>query len=228
MVSMNNNKKAKSKILELIKELEDFVEKSKPSALSNSKIVVSKEELLSIIRELRMKTPDEIERYSRMLDNRDAIIADAEKKAEKIIEEARYNVQNLIDEHEIVQQALEEADRIMADATNQANELMYQTQRETDMMKRSTVRYMVENLTKLQNLIDSTMNSFDNRFKGMMSTLDKYSALVKENKDELLGRNEEPQPEEEVAAADAQEESFEMEYNEQQQVEVQVSDSDFE
>lgn len=218
------SRKSNDKIYDIIKEIEDLVEKSKPSGLSQSKIVVNKEELSSLVRELRMKAPDEIERYRKMLDNRDAIIADAEKRAEKMMEEARLNIQNLVEEHEIVQQALVEADNIMADATNQSNEMLYQAQREVDMMHRNTIKYMSENLNKLQRIIDSTMTNFDNRFQGMMSTMEKYSALVKENRDELLGRNEPAQqqqpeqinvPAEEAAVA-------------QEDIAIQVSDLDFE
>lgn len=186
----DRDRKNNDKINDIIKDLEDLVEKSKPSPLSSSKIVVNKEELLSLIRELRMKAPDEIKRYRKMLENKDAIMADAENRAEKMLEEARLNIQNLVDEHEIVQQALAEADEIMADATNQANELMYQAQRESEMMHKGAVKYMADNLNKLQALIDGTMNNFETRYRGMMNTMEKYSALVKENKEELMERNE--------------------------------------
>ena len=218
----DKSRKKPDKIFEIIKEIEDLVEKSKTSPLSQSKIVVNKEEIQSLLRELRMKAPDEIERYRKMLDNRDAIMADAENKAEKMIEEARMNIQNLVDEHEIVQQALAEADKIMADANHQAEELLYNAQKEADMMHRGAVRYMAENLNRLQSLIDGTMNNFDNRFRGMMNTMEKYSALVKENKDELLGRTEvreelQPEPVNQESEAPLEEAS-----------DIQISDNDFE
>lgn len=218
----DRDRKNNDKIFEVIKQLEDLVERSKPSPLSASKININKEELLSLIRELRMKAPDEIQRYRKMLDNKNAIMADAEKKAEKMLQETRLNMQNLIDDHEIVQQALAEADEIMADATNQANEMLQQAQRESDMIRKSAVRYMADNLNKLQSLIDGTMNNFDTRFRGMLSTMEKYSALVKENKDELLGKTE-PENQQGQNSMQSQEAAVNM-----QQPQVQISDSDFE
>jgi len=185
------SRRSNSRIEELIKEMEDLVETSKPSALSPSKIVVNKEDLLVSIRELRMKAPEEIKRYRKMLDNRDAIIADAQAKADKIVEEAQMSIQNMIDEHEIVQQALEEADSIVADATAQANEILYQANKEAEMMRRGSTRYMLDNLTKMQNLVNSTMTNFDSRYRSMMVTMEKFSELIKENKEELIGKKEE-------------------------------------
>lgn len=219
-----NNKKSTSRIEDIIKDMEDLVETSKPSALSPSKISVNKEDLLVLIRELRMKAPEEIKRYRKMLENHDAIIADAQAKADRMIEEAKMNIQNLVDEHEIVQQALQEADEIMADANAQANELLYQAKREADMMHKGAVRYMAENLTKMQNLVDSTMNNFDNKYRTMMSTLEKYSSIIRENKEELLGKPEEVKREvREEKAVSMPSESNKTE----QDKKVKINDSDF-
>lgn len=189
----DKNHRSDSRILELIKELQDMVETSKPSPLSASKIVINKDAFLSAIRELEMKAPVEIERYRKMLENRDAIIADAQAKADKIVEEAQMSIQNMVDEHEIVQMALEEADNIVADATAQANELLYEANKEAEMMRRSSTRYMIENLTKMQNIVNGTMTNFDSRYRAMMNTMEKYAELLKDNKEELLGKKE-PQP----------------------------------
>lgn len=188
MASENKNV---SKIESLIDDIESLVENSKTAPFSPTKVLVSKEELIELTRELRMKAPDEIKRYRKMIENRDAIMEDAKIRAEQMLADAEQNIQSMIDEHEIVQQALSEADAIMADANNQANELLYAAEREADMIRKGAVRYMAENLTKIQNIIDSTMTNVDARYRGMMNTLEKYSALVRENKEELLGTQQE-------------------------------------
>ena len=43
--------------------------------MSTTKIIVNKEHLDELLRELRMKTPDEIKRYQKIIANRDAILA---------------------------------------------------------------------------------------------------------------------------------------------------------
>ena len=49
-----------SRIEQIIEEIEEYVESCKYQPLSTTKIVVNKEELEELLRELRLKTPDEI------------------------------------------------------------------------------------------------------------------------------------------------------------------------
>lgn len=200
-MAANDNKNI-SRIESLIDEIEKLVEHSKPSGLSQTKVVINKGQLLELTSELRMKAPEEIKRYRKMIDNRDAIIADANARAKGMIEEAEKNISNLIQEHEIVQQALSEADEIIEDANRQANQIVYEAEREADMIRKSSFRYMADNLSKLQNLIDSTVSGVDSRYRSMMSAMEKYSALVKENREELYGaqKQEEPSPDQAMAA----------------------------
>ena len=49
-----------SRIEQIISEIEEYIDGCKFQPLSNSKIIVNKEELEELLTELRMKTPDEI------------------------------------------------------------------------------------------------------------------------------------------------------------------------
>ena len=46
-----------SKIEQIIDEIQEYIDNCKYSPLSNTKIVVSKDEMDELLRELRMKTP---------------------------------------------------------------------------------------------------------------------------------------------------------------------------
>ena len=52
-----------SRIEQIIQEIEEYVDSCKFQPLSTTKIVVNKEEIEELLRELRLKTPDEIKRY---------------------------------------------------------------------------------------------------------------------------------------------------------------------
>ena len=78
-----------SRIEQIIEEIEEFVESCKYQPLSTTKIVVNKEELEELLRELRLKTPDEIKRYQKIISNKDAILADAQAKSDSLIAEAQ-------------------------------------------------------------------------------------------------------------------------------------------
>ena len=80
-----------SRIEQIIEEIEEYVDSCKFQPLSSTKIVVNKEELEELLRELRMKTPDEIKRYQKIISNKDAILADAQSKADAIISSREKN-----------------------------------------------------------------------------------------------------------------------------------------
>ena len=113
-----------SKIEQLIDEIEDYINNCKPQAFSSTKIIVNKEEIDELLRELRMKTPDEIKRYQKIISNKEAILNDARTKAEELIKQTTIQTNQLISEHEIMQQAYEQANQVIEMATNQAQDIL--------------------------------------------------------------------------------------------------------
>lgn len=107
-------------ILEILEEIEDTVEKN--FSLFGMAFV-NKEDLLSMLEELRLKLPDEIKQAKWVKEERQKILAEAEKEAESIIEGAKEKVIALVDEHEIAKQAKAKAEQIMTDAKNQELEM---------------------------------------------------------------------------------------------------------
>ena len=92
-----------SRIEQIIEEIEEYIDRDcKFQPLSTTKIIVNKEHLDELLKELRMKTPDEIKRYQKIIANRDAILADAQAKADAMIEEAQVQTTELVSEHEIM------------------------------------------------------------------------------------------------------------------------------
>ena len=86
-----------SRIEQIIEEIEEYIDRDcKFQPLSTTKIIVNKEHLDELLRELRMKTPDEIKRYQKIIANRDAILADAKAKADAMIEAAQVQTTELV------------------------------------------------------------------------------------------------------------------------------------
>ena len=103
-------------ILQIIDEIEDVVEKSF-NIFGFS--VTNKEELLSMIDEIRLKLPDELKQARWVKEERQRIIAEAQKDAEKIIKDAEDKVIAMIDEHEITKAAKDKAAMLLNDAKKQ-------------------------------------------------------------------------------------------------------------
>ena len=106
-----------SRIEQIISEIEEYVDSCKFQPLSNTKIIVNKEELEELLTELRMKTPDEIKRYQKIISNKDAILADAQAKAEEILAQAQIQTNELVSEHQIMQQAYAQANEVVSIAS---------------------------------------------------------------------------------------------------------------
>ena len=66
-----------SRIEQLISEIEEYIDSCKFQALSNSKIIVNKEEMEELLVELRMRIPDEIKKYQKIISQQETILSDA-------------------------------------------------------------------------------------------------------------------------------------------------------
>ena len=67
-----------SRIEQIIEEIEEYIDNCKPQTFSSSKIIVNREEMEELLNELRVKTPEEIKRYQKIISNKEAILADAQ------------------------------------------------------------------------------------------------------------------------------------------------------
>ena len=113
-----------SRIEQIIEEIEEYVDSCRFQPLSTTKIVVNKEELEELLRELRLKTPDEIKRYQKIISNKDAILADAQAKADGIIASAETRAKELVSQHEVMQQAYAQANETINRANQQAQGIL--------------------------------------------------------------------------------------------------------
>lgn len=138
-------------VMLLLDALEDILEKA-PNLPLSSKSVMNKEELQEIIKDIRIKLPDEIkqaqwikeerqkilieakkeaeslrseceERLQKIKEERQRILAEAEREAEILKKEADKRVQSLIDESDIVKRASEQGKEIVIAAQIDAKKI---------------------------------------------------------------------------------------------------------
>lgn len=186
-----------SKIEQIIEEIEEYINSCKYQPLSNTKIVVNKEEIDELLTELRLKTPDEIKRYQKIINNKEAILADAQAKADAIIAQATIHTNQLINEHEIMQQAYTQANEIVMLATNQAQEILDKATMDANDIRTGAISYTDDMLSNLQEIISHSMESAQSKFEGLMSSLQNSYEIVNQNRIELNPTQEEEVPEEE-------------------------------
>ena len=174
-----------SRIEQIIEEIEEFVDSCKFQPLSSTKIVVNKEELEELLRELRMKTPDEIKRYQKIISNKDAILEDAQQKADAIIADAQAKADRIVSESEVMQRALEQSHQLIEDTNAQAQDLIDNATNDSNNIRMSAISYtdeMLENLEKIMNhTIDTAGQKYNNFINSVQSCLD----VVTRNRSEL-------------------------------------------
>ena len=174
-----------SKIEQLIDEIEQYIDSCKYQALSNTKIIVNKEEIDELLRELRMKTPDEIKRYQKIISNKEAILNDAKSKAEALINAATMQTNELINEHEIMQQAYAQANEIVELASNRAQEIVDNATIEANNMKAAITQYTDDILKNLETIIAHSIESTSQQFDRSIDALQDCLEIVKANRMEL-------------------------------------------
>ena len=163
-----------SKIEQLIDEIEDYIEGCKYQPLSSTKIIVNKDEIDELLRELRMRTPDEIKRYQKIISNKEAILNDAKAKAEALINEATIHTNQLINEHEIMQQAYAQANEIVTMATRQGQEILDNATIEANNVRMAAMQYMDDMLANLESIIASATQNASANYENMLGGMNHY------------------------------------------------------
>ena len=110
-----------TEIERLIDELESFAEKS-PWYLPN-KVAIRDEDFFRITQRIRELMPSELSEARQMLDQRDAILRNAQEEHRRIIESAEKRLEDLTSEERVVIVARQEAERIIAKARQDAGQL---------------------------------------------------------------------------------------------------------
>ena len=174
-----------SRIEQLIEEIEDYIDGCKYQPLSKTNIIVNKEEIDELLRELRMKTPDEIKRYQKIIANKEAILNDARSKAEALIKDATVQTTELINEHEIMQQAYAQANEVVRMATTQAQEILNNATIEANGVRTSAMQYLDEMLANLENAMTTTLATTTEHYESFYNTISGYNETVKANRAEL-------------------------------------------
>ncbi|MBE6017835.1 MAG: vacuolar family H+-ATPase subunit H [Lachnospiraceae bacterium] len=171
-----------SKIEQTIAEMEDFIDNCKLQPLSNSKIIVNKNELEEYIEELKANIPDEIKKYQRIIANRDAILKDAQDKAEEMIKKANEMTVQLVSEHEIMQQAYKEANSVVQDAHAEADAIMSKTVSESNALKTATNQYLDDALASIQNILNTSIEGLNVKYDSLLRSLESSLEVTTKNR----------------------------------------------
>ena len=169
-----------SRIEQLINEIEEYIDSCKFQPLSTTKIIVNKEELDELLVELRLRIPDEIKQYQKIISNQDAILSDAHSKAE-----ATAQTNELVNEHEIMQRAYAQANEIIEQAQAQAQTIVDNAVADANSVRQGSIQYTDDMLKSLQTIMNHTMEGAQGRFDAFMNSMKSSYDIVSSNRKEL-------------------------------------------
>ena len=174
-----------SRIEQIIDDIDEFIESCKYQPLSTTKIVVNKEEMEELLRELRLKTPDEIKRYQKIISNKDAILEDAQSKADAIIADAQARAQELVTQHEIMQKAYAQANDTINAANKQAQEILDSATQDANSIRLSAITYTDDMMANIGTVLSDTLEDAGGKYKGFIDALHSCLDVVNQNRQEL-------------------------------------------
>jgi cell division septum initiation protein DivIVA len=179
-----------SKIEQTIEELEQYIDSCKPQAFSSNKIIVNKDQIEELLTELRLRTPEEIKRYQKMISNKEAILADAQSKADAIIAQAEVTHSELVSEHQIMQQAYAQANEVVMIATKQAQEILDNATNDANNIRLGAIGYTDELLKNLETILTNAIDGSKARYENLLTSLNSSLQVVLANRAELMPQTE--------------------------------------
>ncbi|NYI06592.1 cell division initiation protein [Allostreptomyces psammosilenae] len=130
-----------------IDELLEMVENARSMPMSAS-CVINRAEMIEIIEELRAALPAELQQAQQVLAERDAVVEEGRREAERIIEGARNERGSLVSQTAVARESQGAADRVLAEARREAEEI----RREAD-------DYVDQKLANFEVVLTKTLNA---------------------------------------------------------------------
>lgn len=176
-----------SRIEQLIDEIEEYIDTCKYQPLSNTKILVNKEELEELLVELRLRVPDEVKKYQKIISNQEAILTEARSQADSMLAQATVQTNELVNEHEIMQKAYANAQEVTDQAALQAQAIIDHAVADANNIRQSSIQYTDDMLRSLQTIINHSMEGAKGRFDSFMASMQSSYDIVSSNRNELAG-----------------------------------------
>ena len=136
-------------VQERLDELAVLVEDAKAMPLSAS-CIVNRTQVLDLIEEIRTLLPESVLRADELLADREAVVQDGRREADRILERARAEADRLISEHEVYLAAVAEAQAV-AEITEQ----------DTARMRKETDDYIDAKLATFEITLQKTLQTVD-------------------------------------------------------------------
>ena len=194
---------AQSRIEEIINELYEYVESAKTN-ITQSKIVIQREDIFGYLDELRLGIPDEIKRCQKIISNREniinkanddakGIIDEANEKAKQIEEDGKERAQQLVEETEIMRNAYDQANKMVQAAKKQAEKIIADAEQYSGTIKSGAMNYADDMLDTIEKIIATAYREAKDNSDRLVVALKNNLAALQQNQEELREAKESPE-----------------------------------
>jgi hypothetical protein len=149
-------------VLVLIDKLDDLIHNAKTVPLTDT-VRIEREEIYDILDQMRASIPEEIKQARWIVKERQDMLAEAKREAERLIQEARDKAEELASQEEVVRLAHEQAEQILNETENRTYEMRVGAEGYADEI-----------------------------FGTLEANLDKFSSAVRRSRDRLAQRSQVP------------------------------------
>ncbi|MFM8515695.1 MAG: hypothetical protein ACKOBJ_05490 [Actinomycetota bacterium] len=159
-------------VQERLDELTVLVEDAKSMPLSAS-CIVNRTQVLDLIEEIRQLLPESVHRADELLADREAVVQDGRREADRILDRARAEADRMVSEHEVYLAAVAEAEA-----------LREETLEDTARMRRETDDYIDGKLATFEITLHKTLQAVDRGRERLRSQM--YEELAADDADEFF------------------------------------------
>lgn len=149
-------------IQHLVDRLEDLIDEGRHMPLSKYTLI-DEERALEIIDQMRISVPEQIEKATRIVHQRDRLIAQANEESSRMLEIARQKGEELVNRDAIVQKANYRAENIVAQAKTEAEAIRAEADGYVVDVLRELESHLLRTLTIVRNGINKVLQDRDTR-----------------------------------------------------------------
>lgn len=142
----------------LLEDLENLIETSGRIPMTTKKMI-EEDDIMHILDSINESLPLELEESRRIVNEKDKILADAQRQADTLIAQAKDYIAKLTEESELVKQAQEHANEIITYANQSSEEL-----------KSSSIQYAGDVLKYVESNLEKTLESLRQNRESLKSS----------------------------------------------------------
>ena len=171
-------------IEDMLASIDEILEQAKSVPFSD-KVMVERNEIMEITKEIRLRLPTEIEQSKWVLEEKNRILADAQKEAVEKIAQAEEERGNMINEHEITKRAYQQAEEIVEASKKVARDMKIGAKEYADELLQQVDEQMKRMGEFTSGSVEGIMKDYQQRVQSFNAGLEQKRQILQQNRKEL-------------------------------------------